>query len=181
MKTKWIISGILLLFVFVAVGFAVTREMKQGKDVNATTQTDIASAAVATTADSQGAVSKETPAVATPSGTQSPKLIAYYFHATARCVSCKTIEALSREALEQGFAKELRDGEIEWRILNVEEPDNRHFIADYQLNTMSLVLVEMKDGKPGRSKNLKDVWQLLKDKIGFINYVKTEVRLMLNG
>jgi hypothetical protein len=106
-------------------------------------------------------------------------IVAYYFHGNVRCVSCKTIEAYSAEAVKTGFKKELKSGVLEWRVVNVEEKGNEHFIKDYQLYTKSLVLVEMKDGKQVRWKNLERVWDLLRNKEKFLKYVQDEARAYL--
>jgi hypothetical protein len=61
--------------------------------------------------------------------------------------------------------------------VNVDEPENKHFIQDYQLVTRSLVLSLMSDGKEKKWKNLPDVWKLVRDKEKFYQYVKDEVGL----
>ena len=111
----------------------------------------------------------------------SPKVVAYYFHTTYRCSSCKKIEAYSREAIESGFAKELKDGRVAWCVVNVDDRANRHFIQDYQLFSKSLVLVKMKDGKQAEWKNLVKVWQLLGDREDFLRYVQAELRSYLEA
>jgi hypothetical protein len=111
----------------------------------------------------------------------SPKVVAYYFHTTYRCSSCKKIEAYSREAIESGFAKELKEGKLQWCAVNVDERTNRHFIQDYQLFSKSLVLVKMKDGKQAEWKNLMKVWQLLGNKEAFLRYVQVELRSYLEA
>ena len=116
-----------------------------------------------------------------PQPTATAAMVAYYFHTTARCTSCKTIEAYSREAIQQEFAGDLQSGKLDWKTVNVDQPENRHFISDYQLSSMALVLVETREGKPGRWKNLDEVWQLLGDKEAFLKYVRTEVRQWLKG
>ena len=109
---------------------------------------------------------------------QSPshKVIAYYFHTNTRCSTCKKIEAYSKEAINEGFKNELRNGTLELRIVNYEEPENRHFIKDYKLVTKSLILVNMIDGEQLEWTNLKLVWQLTSNKEAFLNYVRGEVR-----
>jgi len=108
------------------------------------------------------------------------KVIAYYFHGTFRCTTCRTIEKYSKEAIEKYFANELRSGKLEFRPVNIEEPANKHFIQDYQLVTRSLVLSLMAaDGKETKWKNLADVWQLVGDKEKFFQYVKDEVEKIL--
>ncbi len=108
---------------------------------------------------------------------QSPshQVVAYYFHTNTRCDTCRKIEAYSHEAIEEGFRAELKDGTLELRVVNYEEPANRHFIKDYQLVSKSLILVNMVDGKQTEWTNLKLVWELVKNKKAFLNYVRGEV------
>lgn len=105
----------------------------------------------------------------------------YYFHTTARCATCRKIEALSEEAIRTGFAKELKEGKVRWSVVNTDEPDNRHFLQDYQLYTKSLVVVETAGGRQLRWKNLAKVWQLVRDDAAFRQYVQDEVRGYLEG
>jgi hypothetical protein len=78
---------------------------------------------------------------------RNSKVIAYYLHGTFRCTTCRTIEKYSKEAIEKYFANELKSGKLEFRPVNIEEPENKHFIQDYQLVTRSLVLSLVSDGK----------------------------------
>ena len=109
---------------------------------------------------------------------QSPshKVVAYYFHTNTRCDTCRKIEAYSHEAIEEGFKTELQNGTLELRVVNYEEPENRHYIKDYKLVSKSLILANEVDGKQTEWTNLKLVWQLVKNKEPFLNYVRREVR-----
>jgi hypothetical protein len=125
-------------------------------------------------------------AMAAPTGradaeAASPKVIAYYFHTSYRCITCRAIEAFAREAIEQGFGQALKDGKLDFRVVNVEERENRHFIRDYQLFTKSLILVKIKDGKQAEWKNLSRIWELVRRKDAFLRYVQDEVRAYLEA
>lgn len=109
------------------------------------------------------------------------KVIAYYFHTNTRCSTCIKIEQFSKEAIEQGFPGELKNGTLEMRIVNYESPENRHFMQDYKLVSKSLVLVNLVDGKQTKWTNLKLVWQLTGHKDAFLNYVRKEVRSYLSN
>jgi hypothetical protein len=104
------------------------------------------------------------------------KVIAYYFHTNTRCSTCIKIEQYSKEAIEKGFPEELKNGALEMRIVNYENPENRHYIQDYKLVSKSLILVNMVNGKQTEWTNLKVVWQLTERKDAFLNYVRREVR-----
>jgi hypothetical protein len=109
------------------------------------------------------------------------KVIAYYFHTNTRCSTCIKIEQFSKEAIEQGFPKELKNGTLEMRIVNYEQAQNRHFMNEYKLVSKSLVLVNLVNGKQTKWTNLKMVWQLTGRKDAFLNYVRKEVRGYLAG
>ncbi|HET9951141.1 MAG TPA: nitrophenyl compound nitroreductase subunit ArsF family protein [Candidatus Eisenbacteria bacterium] len=104
------------------------------------------------------------------------RVIAYYFHTTYRCASCRSLEAYSREAIESAFAYELEDGRLVWKVVDVEVKGNEHFVEEYGLYTKSLVLVNEIRGKRSQWKNLEKVWQLLQDKEAFMRYVQDETR-----
>ncbi len=111
--------------------------------------------------------------------TTAPEVISYYFHTTYRCASCKKIEVYSREAIERGFAEELESGDLKFESINIDRAENRHFIKDYRLYTKSLVICNMKDGKQVEWKNLARVWQLIRNKNEFFNYVQDEINAYL--
>lgn len=121
---------------------------------------------------------KTAPAIVKPTA-RPHRVIAYYFHTTYRCPSCRAIEAYSREAIQNTFADELVDGRLVWKVVNVELEGNEHFVKDYGLYTKSLVLVNEIRGKPTEWKTLEKVWQFLRDKPKFLDYVRAETRSYL--
>ncbi len=123
---------------------------------------------------------------ATITGTDNTKvpangIVVYYFHSTARCSSCITIETWTAEAIRTTFAAELTDGSLVWRVLDVEEPANAHFVEDYQLVSKSVVLVRYTNGQPGKWENLQRIWQLLGDQKAFQDYIKSSTRSFLDS
>ena len=104
------------------------------------------------------------------------KIIAYYFHLTVRCPTCRAIEAYSREGIESAFTGALKSGAIDWRSVDIELPENNRFVQDYQLFTSSLVLVKLRDGKQVEWRNLDKVWDLVRTKDEFLKYVQTNIR-----
>ena len=117
---------------------------------------------------------EESPSQQVAVKSRNATVIAYYFHGTFRCTTCRTMEKYSHDAIQQYFSKELGNGKLEFRPVNVEESENRHFIQDYQLFSKSLVLSLVTDGKEMKWKNLTDIWTLVNDKDKFFQYVKNE-------
>ncbi len=106
-----------------------------------------------------------------PNGT----VTAYYFHGTFRCPTCHKLEQYAKEAIENNFKDALASGKLAFKIVNVENKGNEHYVSDYKLYTKSLVLSLTKDGKEIRSKNLDKIWEYVRDKDRYENYVRDEV------
>lgn len=101
------------------------------------------------------------------------KLIAYYFHPTARCVTCRNIEAYSIEAINEW---EIKTGKkITWKELNIEDPVNVHYVEEFSLEFSSLVVAKFEGSNKKKWKNLDETWKLVNDKETFIKYVKFEL------
>jgi len=107
------------------------------------------------------------------------KVIAYYFYTNFRCKSCYTIEKYTKEAIEGNFEDELASGKLVFTTVNVEEKENEHFLGDYQLYTKSVVLSLVRDGEEIKFKNLKKVWELLRNKDEFYKYIEEETQELL--
>jgi len=75
----------------------------------------------------------------------------------------------------------LKEGKVAWRLVNLDEPANKHYIDDYQLYAKSVIVADVRDGDEVRWKNLAKVWQLTNDKAAFIGYIQDEVRDYLEG
>ncbi len=105
-----------------------------------------------------------------------PQFVAYYFFGNQRCRTCRTIEQLAQEAIEQNFKDQMAAGQLQWMAVNVEKPENKHFIKDFQLYTKSVVIAEYKEDKPVRWVILDKVWQLYGDKEKYFDYLSSETR-----
>jgi Tfp pilus assembly major pilin PilA len=199
LKIKKLLSAVLLLFILFSISFLVYKELLQKSHGKGNTVTEVqnnresqnyaASPQKQSTQDKKvNTRDKVTTKLVEPEAAcnfqgascdSNNKVIAYYFHGTHRCTTCLTIERYSREAIEKYFSKQLQDRRLEFRPLNVEEPENRHYIQDYQLYTKSLVITLRKDGKEIKWKNLADVWTYVRDKEKYYQYVKEETERFL--
>jgi hypothetical protein len=116
------------------------------------------------------------PQAASQPETTDTKVIAYYFHVTVRCITCRMIESYSREVVEQRFGTDIAKGRLEYKLVNLQLPENRHFVKDYQLFTKSLVVVRFDKGRQAEYKVLNDTWELVGNKSAMQAYVEREVR-----
>jgi len=163
MNSKRNISPFLIAFFLLSFGYLAFRSGRSTKNCQDLTSVQAAVLEKGSTA----------PAKRVEEGS---KIIAYYFHVNVRCITCRTIESYSKEIIQGQFAKEIASGRVEWRLVNIQNPENRHFIQDYQLFTRSLVLVLYKNGQQKEFKVLNDTWQLVGDKAAMQRYVENEVR-----
>ena len=157
MKPKAIITVVLLLFVAISVVALIVKQSSGPPEAST---------------DRDAVTSEQLP---------DDRLIVYYFHGNARCPTCITLEAYSKEAVETYFANELQSGRVQWQVINFDETWNQHFVTDYDLSFQSLVLVEIQDGKGVRHKNLEKIWDLVGDKPAYFEYVRDEIDVNLTG
>ena len=109
------------------------------------------------------------------------KVVAYYFHNTIRCATCLRIESYSKHSIEAGFRPELNSGRVEFHAVNMQLPENKHFVKEFHLSASSLILVHIKNGKQVHWRNLDAVWELVGDLSHFMKYVQFEVKRHLDS
>ena len=164
-----LVTGALLAFVAVT---AVTLGVKETRHARA-----VAAAEAALSAPP--AAKAVAPPAALEPAAQPATIYVTYFRATARCLSCLKIEDLTDGTMTTRFAGPIADKRVIWRTLNLDEPENNHFVKDYGLYTKSVVVSEVRNGREVRWKNLDQVWQLLGDPPAFQGYVEREVQAFL--
>jgi thiol-disulfide isomerase/thioredoxin len=103
----------------------------------------------------------------------------YYFHGNFRCVNCRNIEQYTKEAVNEYFKKELDAGKVVFKAINVETKGNERFTNDYGLYTKSVILSLLKNGKEVKFTNLTKIWEYLRSKEAFHQYIKNEIEKYL--
>lgn len=154
MKTKTIVSVVLLAFVAVSVAFAFRK-------IAPTSSTNQQEPSTSNVAD----------IVATPVGLDAKlaetQFTAVYFHAAHRCPTCRKIESFSHEAL----TAEIEAGKIAWQIADYTSDANAKLVDQFKVFTSTVVLVEVKEGKVARWKNLEEVWNHTSDQTDFTAFI----------
>lgn len=179
MNSKKIITTVLILFVLGSLVYLFLNEKRSpanpaGSDIKTVNE----SGEVKTDAPENSPVPEN---ASSPSQGKADKLIVYYFYNNVRCESCLKIEKFSKGSIEESFAGKLKNGDMEWKMVNVDEPENKHFVDDYKLITKSVVLSEIKDGKEISHKNLDKVWELLGNEDLFKKYITDEINDFTGG
>ena len=99
------------------------------------------------------------------------KVTVYYFYGKPRCMSCKKIEAYTKEAVSS-----LNNPKVEFKAIDFDKAENKHYSKDYNLYNKSVVLSKVKNGKEIKSKNLSEIWTKLGDEKAFKNYITKEIK-----
>ena len=112
---------------------------------------------------------KKTAAKDAPAEKALTNITVYYFHGNARCSSCRKLEQYTKAAVELNFSTGPFAGRAHFAPVNIDKPENRHFIADYKLVSKAVVLQPEKGGK---CTNLDQIWLMLEDKDAFLAYIR---------
>lgn len=159
MNFKKIISVLLGSFVLISVGIVAYNESKNIK----------ASSSVKLTSNSN--IEKKV--------SVNKWIDATYFYTTQRCYSCKLIEKYIKETLDKNFRKEITSEQINFQTINLDLPENKHYIQDYKLYTKSFILSLKKNGNEKTWLNCDKIWNLARNEQDFKKYIKSEVNKYL--
>ena len=119
------------------------------------------------------------PGTAGETGAMDDGLMVYYFHGNMRCPTCRAIESQSHDTVHTDFASQLESGDMEWKILNYEEPAGADLGKKFEIQMPVIVLVQMTGGEIGDWRRLDKVWALVGNKPAFAEYVRSEIKQML--
>jgi hypothetical protein len=102
------------------------------------------------------------------------QIVVYYFTRKFRCQCCETLENTLLETVKGNYPASFFSGKLALCVINVDAPDIRHFLDEFEILSSSVYIVEKKDGLAVRSLNLEKVWDFLDD-------ARTISRLLMEG
>ena len=82
------------------------------------------------------------PTADTTAVTQKDYVEVLYFHGEKRCNTCRAIERLTKELLDEQFADELKTGTIKFQVINFSLPENEAMARGFEVSTPSLFLIK---------------------------------------
>ncbi|AQQ71325.1 redox-active disulfide protein 2 [Limihaloglobus sulfuriphilus] len=115
-----------------------------------------------------------------PQRAENPDVIVYYFHSGNRDQTCRDIECDTAMILSLEFSDLLIAGIIDWRVINIDEPENVHFLNNFQVSAETVVLSRLDGGKEVEFKRLDSVKDHLGDIDALKQYITREVKAYLN-
>lgn len=102
-------------------------------------------------------------------------VIAMYFHRTVRCPTCKTIGAYVEEAINQGFSDQVASGNVSLHYIDFQNAANANMKTAYKIQGPTLVLAKVRDGRVVLWKTMPKVWEYVREKPEFLEYVRNGV------
>lgn len=156
MKQKTIIRSILLVFALGSLAVWGTREYQKSQAISEAATTSRAEEVLPVVPGNQ--------------------VVMTYFRNSIRCASCRKIEAHTTETAQKDFAEELASGKLVLRVIDVDQPENHHFIEDYQLTSKAVILNFRVDGEKKNWSDMDKVWDLLDEPEAFRAYLAEPIR-----
>jgi thiol-disulfide isomerase/thioredoxin len=103
------------------------------------------------------------------------RVVAIYFHRTERCPTCKKMGSYSEEAVKKAFAKQIKDGTVEFFYIDYQNKKNAALKKGYKVTDPALIVAKIVDNKVKAFKDLPDIWEKVGDKPAFMKYVQANV------
>jgi hypothetical protein len=103
------------------------------------------------------------------------RVVAMYFHRTKRCPTCLKMGSYSEEAFKKGFAKEIKDGKVEFHYIDFQDKKNAALTRAFRVSGPALIVARVVGNKVAKVNNLKDIWTKVRDKKAFLKYVQDQV------
>ena len=110
-----------------------------------------------------------------PAVAPADRVVVMYFHRTVRCPTCRRMGSYSQEAVVKGFAKQIKDGTVEFRYIDFQDERNAVLTKGYKVGGPTLIVAQVVDNKVKEYKNLTEIWAKNSDKDAFFKYVRDSV------
>jgi hypothetical protein len=153
-RLRSILKNCLLAFVLISIGFVLGKH------------------SIHQTGSTAGAL--PSPAL---SNRPSPSITIFYMHATIRCVTCNTIEKMTRELVKTQFSDECAAGVLVWRDVDFQK--NEELARQFEVVSSVVVVARMKGDSVVDFKRLDKVWSLMDDPPSFEAYVSSAIQSLL--
>jgi uncharacterized lipoprotein YehR (DUF1307 family) len=73
---------------------------------------------------------------------ENGELQVYYFHFTKRCATCNAVENETKVALEMFYTDQVKEGNIAFTSLNLDEEDGKKMAEQLKVSGQALLLVK---------------------------------------
>ena len=124
--------------------------------------------------------SPATPPVSGNSSGPADRVDVVYFHRTARCYSCRWLEAATNYTVSTYFADELDSCKLTFKVVNIDDKDNAAIVKKYGAYGSQLFINTVKDGTD-HIEQPTDLYFLIGKDQAFVTALKNKIEKSLNG
>jgi len=82
-----------------------------------------------------------------PKSAATTKIKVYYFHPEERCPIDQSVEVNTKTVMETNFKQQVKDGAIDFRIINTDDKNNAKLVSGFDINAQALYIVKVMNGK----------------------------------
>ncbi|WFB36211.1 nitrophenyl compound nitroreductase subunit ArsF family protein [Kiritimatiellota bacterium B12222] len=105
--------------------------------------------------------------------TQGQQVAVYYLHSSFRCITCNTIEEMTRNLLDHAYASPLAEQTLLWR--EVDFQTNEALAKQFDVIASCVVVAHLNNGQVTEYQRLDEVWTLMKDPQAFNQYISQAI------
>lgn len=69
-----------------------------------------------------------------------------YFHGKQRCATCNAIETKTKNLLESAFDENIKNGQLEFKIIDISDKKNEAIADKYEVTWSSLFIIKHRKG-----------------------------------
>ena len=135
------------------------------------------------TSDKSGSTIAEAESIVSPTSTPTPvfpadKIEVVHFHATQQCVSCITVGKYALQTIKDKFPKEYASGQIVFKEINAELPENQAIVNKYQARGSSLFVNAIRGSNDEITEDTT-VWRLVNSETQYTAYFESKLKTLL--
>lgn len=134
----------------------------------------------ATGATAEAVAAASTESAVASANVKADSVVVYYFHGNRRCRTCMGIQRAIQTTVSERFAAETASGALVFREVNTDEPDNAHFVQEFDLSSSSMVVAAKSGDKTVKWENCSEVWPLARQEAALAAYVEQQIRSYLD-
>lgn len=71
----------------------------------------------------------------------STKIEVYYFHYSRRCITCNSVESISKQAIAEIYPKQFKKGEITFKSVNLDEKTSEAIAKKCKTEGQALLII----------------------------------------
>ncbi len=108
-----------------------------------------------------------------PAGAHQSMVLLFHYH--KRCYQCLNMEKYTREVLQEKFQDETRDNRLDFKLIDMDAPENRQIVKQFGFISAMIVLVDFENGKENKVRVVEDAWKFYNDEKDFKFLMQKEI------